>query len=131
MIRGTPREANSLSPVPSAARPSRTALRMLFSFTSHLPLVFSGNRQLPSRLRRLLDRIEEAMQVDRSVKGRQPALFLSSPDRLGEQVIHLPDVKGITAGKLRRQPDKAIGDRHVLQLVAALCLLHPQHLAAL
>src|SRR5690348_5763108 len=32
MIHGTPREANSLSPVPSAARPSRTARRMLFSF---------------------------------------------------------------------------------------------------
>src|SRR5688572_29010495 len=31
-MRGTPRDANSLSPVPSAARPSRTALRMLFSF---------------------------------------------------------------------------------------------------
>ena len=29
---GTPRDANSLSPVPSAARPSRTARRMLFSF---------------------------------------------------------------------------------------------------
>src|SRR5712691_10373652 len=36
MIHGTPRDANSLSPVPSAARPSRTALRMLFSFTCHL-----------------------------------------------------------------------------------------------
>src|SRR5689334_5415631 len=35
MIHGTPREANSLSPVPSAARPSRTARRMLFSFTCH------------------------------------------------------------------------------------------------
>src|SRR5215469_766382 len=32
MIQGTPREANSLSPVPSAARPSRTARLMLFSF---------------------------------------------------------------------------------------------------
>src|SRR5437667_414387 len=39
MILGTPREANSLSPVPSAARPSRTARRMLFSFMarSRLP----------------------------------------------------------------------------------------------
>src|SRR6266850_1275841 len=97
MIRGTPRDANSLSPVPSAARPSRTALRMLFSFTCHLPLGFSGNRQLPSRIRRLPDRIEEAMQVDRGVKGRPPALFLSGPDRLGEQAIHLPDVEGIAA----------------------------------
>ena len=32
MIHGTPRDANSLSPVPSAARPSRTARHMLFSF---------------------------------------------------------------------------------------------------
>src|SRR4029450_6367122 len=38
MIHGTPREANSLSPVPSAARPSRTARWMLFSFTCHLRL---------------------------------------------------------------------------------------------
>ena len=32
MIHGTPRDANSLSPVPSAARPSRTARHMLLSF---------------------------------------------------------------------------------------------------
>jgi hypothetical protein len=32
MIHGTPRDPNSLSPVPSAARPSRTARLMLFSF---------------------------------------------------------------------------------------------------
>src|SRR5579863_3537775 len=37
MIQGTPREANSLSPVPSAARPSRTARLMLFSFTGRFP----------------------------------------------------------------------------------------------
>src|SRR5262245_13894700 len=131
MIRGTPRDANSLSPVPSAARPSRTALRMLFSRTCHLPLGFSGHWQLPSRIRRLSDRIEEAMQVDRGVEGRQPALWLSGPDRLGEQAIHLPHVEGIAAGKFRRQPDEAIGDRHVAELVATLRPLHPQHLAAL
>jgi hypothetical protein len=39
MIQGTPRVANSFNPVPSAARPSRTALRMLFSFTCVLRLV--------------------------------------------------------------------------------------------
>src|SRR4030095_1526590 len=109
MIHGTPREANSLSPVPSAARPSRTALRMLFSFTCYLPWKFSGHGQLASRIRRLLDRIEEAMQVDRGVKGRQPALLLSGPDRLGAQVIHLPDVEGIAAGKLRRRPEGGAG----------------------
>src|SRR5580700_16930 len=39
MIQGTPREANSLSPVPSAARPSRTARHMLLSFMDRgLPL---------------------------------------------------------------------------------------------
>jgi hypothetical protein len=32
MIHGTPRDANSFSPVPSAARPSRTARHMLLSF---------------------------------------------------------------------------------------------------
>src|ERR1700716_3236980 len=36
MMCGTPRVANSFNPVPSAARPSRTALRMLFSFTCRL-----------------------------------------------------------------------------------------------
>src|SRR5207249_1168149 len=36
-----PRDANSLSPVPSAARPSRTARLMLFSFM--------GRTRLPSR----------------------------------------------------------------------------------
>ena len=34
--RGTPRVANSLIPVPSAARPSRTAFRILFSFIRNL-----------------------------------------------------------------------------------------------
>src|SRR5689334_13142081 len=38
MIHGTPRDANSLSWVPSAARPSRTARRMLFSFMGRLRL---------------------------------------------------------------------------------------------
>src|SRR5215470_15516603 len=131
MIRGTPREANSLSPVPSAARPSRTALRMLFSFTNHLPLGLSGHRQLASRIRRLPDRIEEAMQVDRGLKGRQPARWLSRPDRVREHAIDLTHVERIAAGKLRWQPDEAIGDRHVAQLVTALCPLYPQHLAAL
>src|SRR5207344_3160207 len=32
MIHGTPRDANSFSPVPSAARPARTARHMLLSF---------------------------------------------------------------------------------------------------
>ena len=42
MIQGTPRDANSLSPVPSAARPSRTARLMLFSFMdrTRLPSLF-------------------------------------------------------------------------------------------
>src|SRR5690349_2593628 len=40
MIHGTPRDANSFSPVPRAARPSRTARLMLLSFMdrSRLPL---------------------------------------------------------------------------------------------
>ena len=114
MIHGTPREANSLSPVPSAARPSRTALRMLFSFTCHL--------QLPSRIRRLLDRVEEAMQVDRGVERRQAVL--AGADRLGEQRVHLADVERIAAGKVGRDPREAIGNRQIAQLVAALRALH-------
>src|SRR5271163_3211657 len=42
MIHGTPRDANSLSPVPSAARPSRTARRMLFSFMDRTKLPSRG-----------------------------------------------------------------------------------------
>src|SRR5215510_13586481 len=44
MIHGIPREANSLTPVPSAARPSRTARRMLFSFMSLLRARDAKNR---------------------------------------------------------------------------------------
>src|SRR4029450_2309839 len=47
MIHGTPREANSLSPVPSAARPSRTARRMLFSCTCHLQLGLLVGKRCP------------------------------------------------------------------------------------
>jgi len=42
MIYGTPRDANSLSPVPSAARPSCTARRMLFSFMDRTKLPSRG-----------------------------------------------------------------------------------------
>ena len=42
----------------------------------------SGDRQLPAHLRRLLDSIDEAMQVHRSVERGQAAL--SGTDRLGE-----------------------------------------------
>ena len=57
----------------------------------------SGDRQLPAHLRRLLDRIDEVVQVDRGVERRQAAL--PGPDRLGEQSIHLPDVERIAGGK--------------------------------
>ena len=43
MIQGTPREANSFSPVPSAARPSRTARRIAFSFI--VSSAFSDHRK--------------------------------------------------------------------------------------
>src|ERR1051326_2278613 len=42
MICGTPRDANSLSPVPSAARPSRTARNMLLSFIGPAKLLSRG-----------------------------------------------------------------------------------------
>ena len=50
----------------------------------------SGNRQLPARIRRLFDRIDEVVQVHRGIERRQMAL--PGPNRLGEQGIHLPDV---------------------------------------
>src|SRR5579862_8950247 len=53
MIHGTPREANSLSPEPSAARPSRTARLMLLSFMarSRLPsyVIISATMQRSER----------------------------------------------------------------------------------
>jgi hypothetical protein len=77
----------------------------------------SGDRQRPARLRRLLDRIDEAVQVHRGVERRQAAL--PAPDRLGEQGIHLPDVERITAGEVGRDMDEALGYRQLAQRVAA------------
>src|SRR5688572_7155088 len=107
MMCGTPRVANSLSPVPSAARPSRTALRMLFSFTSASRRGrSSGDRQLAFFVRRLPDRVEEAMQIDRGVERGEPVRCLAGTDRLGEEAVHLPDVERVAAWKLRRHPGK-------------------------
>jgi hypothetical protein len=47
MIHGTTRDANSLSPVPSAARPSRTARHMLLSFMDRTRLP-SRDREFPT-----------------------------------------------------------------------------------
>ncbi len=60
----------------------------------------SGDWELPSRVRRPLDRINKAMQVNRDVERWQPAL--SRPDRLGEQRVHLPNVERISGGKVAR-----------------------------
>src|SRR3970282_8711 len=56
MIHGMPREANSLMPVPSAARPSRTARRILFSFMDRSKLlshdgVFQSRLVAPAQCR--------------------------------------------------------------------------------
>src|SRR5438552_1095377 len=77
----------------------------------------SGDRQLPTRLRRLLDRIEEVVQVHRGVERRQAAL--SGPDRRGEQGIHLPDVERIATLEVGRDIHKALRDRQVAERVAA------------
>src|SRR6185312_11144801 len=46
MIHGTPRDANSLSWVPNAARPSRTARRMLFSFMGRTRLPWRSTESM-------------------------------------------------------------------------------------
>ena len=77
----------------------------------------SGDRQRQARLRRLLDRIKEAVQVHRGVERRQAAL--PGPDRRGEQGVHLPDVERIAAGEVGRDKYEALGDRQLAQRVAA------------
>ena len=77
---------------------------------------------LPARIRRLLDRIDEVVQINRGVERRQAAL--PGPDRLGEQGIHLPDVERIAA-RVGRDMDEALGYRQLAQLVAASCTLQP------
>ena len=84
--------------------------------------VASGDRQLPARIRRPLDRINKAMQVNRHIEGRQAGL--PGPDRLGEQSIHLPDVERIAAGEVGRDIYETLGYGQIIQLVASLCALH-------
>ena len=85
--------------------------------------VRSGDRQLPARIRRLLDRTDKAMQVNCSIKRRQAAL--PGPNPLGEQGVHLTDVEGIAAGEVGRNINETLGYVQVPQLVASLCALHP------
>src|SRR4051794_210588 len=84
MIQGTPREANSLSPVPNAARPSRTARRMLFSFMarSRLPLFVHHNRQ-----------------------SDRDALDLVERNFIAGAVIELIDARAFISGYNLRDPD--------------------------
>ena len=89
----------------------------------------SGNRQLPSHIGRLLDRIKKAMEVNSGIECRQAAL--PGVDCLSEQGIQLPDIERISAGKVVRHVHETLGYGQVLQLVACLCTLHAQHLAAL
>ena len=89
----------------------------------------SGDRQLPARLRRLLDRLDEAAQVNGGVERRQAPL--PAPDRLDEQGIHLPDVEQIAAGEVGRDIEEALGDSQLAQRVAAPGAEQPEPLATL
>ena len=77
----------------------------------------SGDRQLPARIRRLLDGIDEAVQIHRGVeRGRA---VLTGADRLGEQGIHLPDIERIAAREVGRDIHEALGDLQVAQRMVA------------
>ena len=49
-----------------------------------------ADRYLAPLLRRLLDGIDQAVQVDRGLESRLAALAVA--DRLGEQRVHLTDI---------------------------------------
>src|SRR6266851_9366457 len=87
MIHGTPRDANSFSPVPSAARPSRTARLMLFSFIDRTRL---PSRSTESMLRPVTPSsgsqsapVGELLHlVDRTVRTSRGALAGDRPCKL-------------------------------------------------
>ena len=69
------------------------------------------------------------MEADGGIERWQPGLARSY--RRGEQSVQLPNVERISLGKVIRHVHEAPRDFEVLQLVAALRTLYPQHLAAL
>src|SRR5439155_15774285 len=77
----------------------------------------SGARQRPARPRRLLNGIEEAVQVHRGVERGHAAL--PGADRLSEQRVHLPNVERIAAREVGRDRHEALGDRQVAERVGA------------
>src|SRR5437016_1689960 len=93
MIHGTPREANSLSWIPSAARPSRTARRMLFSFI---------RMKLPSRIAdSLVHRERGEALVGLEDVGLHPVVDHGLPAELGHGAgQHHPVEQLMVAGAL-------------------------------
>ena len=87
------------------------------------------NAHLSARIRSLLDRVDEAMQVNGRIERRKAAL--PGADRLGEQCIHLPDIKRITAGEIGRHVGETLRYVEIPQLVASLCTSYAEHLTAL
>ncbi len=67
----------------------------------------SGDRDLSARIRRLFDRVNKAMEVNRGIERRQA--ILTGPDRLGEQGLHLPDVERIAAREVVRDVYETLG----------------------
>ena len=69
------------------------------------------------------------MEVNRGIECRQAAL--PGSDRLSEQRIRLPNIERIAAGEVVRYVYETLRYGQVLQFLARLCALHPQHLAPL
>ena len=84
MIHGTPRDANSLSPVPSAARPARTARHMLLSFMDRT--------RLPSRsMDSLLRLVTPSSDSEDTAILCQQSRFAIDPRWLAYQIAQLCD----------------------------------------
>ena len=91
--------------------------------------ITSADRQLPARIGRLLDGVEEAMEADGGVEGWRAAF--ARPNRFGEQGVQLADVERVAAGEVVGKVEESSGYLQVCQGLAVLGALDAQHFATL
>src|SRR2546427_12859780 len=116
-------------PVPRArAAPEACPGGAWRSRTAGCPRALGSAWQRLACLRRLLDGIDEAVQVNRGVERGHAVL--TGADRLGEQGIHLPDIERIAAREVGRDIHEALGDLQVAERVVATRALQAQRLTA-
>src|SRR4051794_18321768 len=78
----------------------------------------SAHAQSSPGIRRFLDGVEEAVELDGGVERGQAAL--AGADRVGEQAVHLTDIERITTGEVGRDVGEALWHFQVAQGMAAL-----------